>query len=276
MKRSKATLSSRNDLPKLRAQRPPVELRFPATEAWQNIVRDFQLTPAQADMLKFTVEDALQGISSYRAKLKSQPTRPLLINRLQSFEKALARLHDECRRSADLMHDFLPHDTLEYVGRSLTFAAMAEALGKNVIPPNIDHKIEVKRSAGERITLEFMEEFSRPSREALGLRLGHVILSQLVERIHGPLAKWIELKRFDKGGRAAGFARRYLIYRLAKATPEIIGKPATVSVTGTFADLCTSVAQACSLPETGLAKAIPAVVRELRADQAKWRRRARS
>jgi hypothetical protein len=58
MKRSKATLSSRNDLPKLRAQRPPVELRFPATEAWQNIVRDFQLTPAQADMLKFTVEDA--------------------------------------------------------------------------------------------------------------------------------------------------------------------------------------------------------------------------
>jgi hypothetical protein len=94
-----------------------------------------------------------------------------LINRLKGFEKALARLHDECRRSADVMHDFLPHDTLEYVGRSLTFTAMGEALGKNVIPPNFDHKMEVKRSVGERITIEFVEEFSRPSREALGLRL---------------------------------------------------------------------------------------------------------
>ena len=67
-----------------------------------------------------------------------------------------------------------------------------------------------------------------------------------------------------------------MIYRLAKAAPEIIGKPATVAVTGTFADLCTSVALACGLPEKGIAKAIPAVVRELRADQAKGSRRSKS
>jgi hypothetical protein len=267
--------------PKAKLHRQPVELRFPAAEAWNNIVRDFKLTPAQADVLKFTVEDALGGISSYQAKLKNQPTCPLLINRLYEFEKALAHLHNECRRSADLMHDFLPYDALEYVGRSLTFTAMGEALGKNVIPRNLDHKLEDKRSVGERITLAFMEEFSRPSREALGLRHGHLILARFIERIHSPLAKWIELKGLDTGGRPAGFARRYLIYRLAKAAPDLVGKPATVTVTGTFADLCTSVLQACGLPESGIAKAIPPIVRELRAeqaklraDQAKWRRRA--
>jgi hypothetical protein len=271
MKRSKRKKGSSFTKALPLAQRQDVELRFPLTEEWNNIVHDFNSTPLQADMLKFTVEEARGGIGSYLAKLKNQPTRPLLINRLKEFEKALARLHDECRRSADLMHDFLPHGTLGYVGRSLTFAAMGEALGKNVIPPNFDHKIEVKRSVGERITLEFMEEFSRPSREALGLRLGHVILTQFVERIHAPLAKWIELKSFDKGGRAAGFARRYLIYRLAKAAPEIVGKPAMVAVTGTFADLCTAVALACGLLETGIAKAIPVVVRKLRGNPRKLR-----
>jgi hypothetical protein len=94
------------------------------------------------------------------AHRKTQPSRALLVGRLRRFEKALRRLRDECRRSADLMHDFLLHDTLEYVGRSLTFSAMGEALGKNVMPRNFDEKIKVKRSVGERITLEFMEEFT--------------------------------------------------------------------------------------------------------------------
>ena len=46
-------------------------------------------------------------ISHYNQKLKTQPSRALLVGRLRRFEKALRRLRDECRRSADLMHDFL-------------------------------------------------------------------------------------------------------------------------------------------------------------------------
>ena len=65
--------------------------------------------------------------------------------------------------------------------------------------------------------------------------------------------------------------RNYLIYQLAEAAPEITGRPATIAVTGTFVDLCTSVLLACCLPETDIAKAIPSVVRKLRADQAKRR-----
>ena len=65
----------------------------------------------------------------------SQATLSLL-GRLKSFEKVLARLHDECRRSVDLMHDFLPTEMLAYIGQSLTFSAMSEALGQNVISQN--------------------------------------------------------------------------------------------------------------------------------------------
>jgi hypothetical protein len=68
-------------------------------------------------------------VTRYQAKLKNQPSRSLLVDRLKTFEKALCGLQDECRRSTDLMHDFLPHDTLGYIGQSLTFSAMSEAGG---------------------------------------------------------------------------------------------------------------------------------------------------
>jgi hypothetical protein len=266
--------SSTKTSPRAEAQAQEVVLRFPTLEQWNNIVHDFKLAPAQANTLKMMLEETLDGISRYREKLQKQPSHALLVDRMKTFEKALSDLRDECRRSADLMQFFLPNDTLAYIGLSLTFSAMGEALGKNVFPRNFDFKIEVKQSLGERITLASMEEFSRPSREALGLKHGHLILKHFIDQIHAPLARWTELKSLDEGGRPADVVRRYLIYQLAEAAPEVIGKSATVASTGKFVDLCTSVLQACGLPESGIAKAIPPVVRTLRADQSKWRRRA--
>jgi hypothetical protein len=208
-------------------------------------------------------------------KLQNRPSRDLLIDRLETFEKALHGLLKECRRNAGLMHSFLPHNTLAYIGQSLTFSAIGEALGRNVFPKNFNIKFKVK-SQGEPVTFALMDELSRPRRETLGLEHGHLILTHFIQAIHAPFARWLELSRQNKGGRPANAVRRYLIYRLAEAAPDVIGSPATVAVTGTFADLCTSVLQACGLPEAGIAKAIPAVVRKLRADQAKRRRRPTS
>ena len=71
------------------------------------------------------------------------------------------------------------------------------------------------------------------------------------------------MKSLDEGGRPADAVRRYLIYQLAQAAPEIIGKAATVGSTGKFVDLCATVLVACGMPETGIAQAIPSVVRKL-------------
>ena len=248
------------------------KLRFPPPEEWQNIVHDNKLTPAQADTLKITLEEAIDGLNHYRAKLKNQPSRSLLVGRLKRFEKTLRRLRAECRLNIELMHEFLPNDTLGYVGQSLTFSATGEALGRSVFPKHFDSKIEVKRSVGERITLELMEDLSRPMREALGLKHGHLILKHFVEQTHAPLARWIQMKSLDKGGRPADDVRNYLIHRLAEAAPEIIGKRAPVRTTGRFVDLCIAVLGACGLREAGIEKAVPPVVRKLRANQGKWGR----
>jgi hypothetical protein len=140
-----------------------------------------------------------------------------------------------------------------------------------VFPKGYDFKIEFKQSQGKRITVASVEQDTRPMREALGLKHGHVILTYLIERIHGPLERWIELNRLNKGGLKPDAVRRHLIYRLAEAAPAILGKAASVSTTGKFVDLCSAALVACGLPESGIAKAVPTVVKRLRADQAKWR-----
>lgn len=57
-------------------------------------------------------------------------------------------------------------------------------------------------------------------------------------------------------------ARIYLIRTLAQEAPNIIGRRATISTTGKFADLCSLV-----LPAKGIEKAIPPIVRKLRTGQ---------
>jgi hypothetical protein len=238
---------------------------FPEPESWANIVRDCKLKDAQANTLEITLKEALDDIDRYQKR----PSRDVQVKHLKLFEKALKRLQDECQRSAKLMEFFLPSDTLDFIGESLTFSAMSEALGRDVFPKNYDFQIQVKQSQGKRITLASVEQDTRPMRGALGLKHGHLILTYLIERIHGPLGKWMELDRLNKGGRKPDLVRRYLIYRLAEAAPAFLGKAASVSTTGKFVDLCSAVLVACGLPESGIEKAIPAVVKQLRANQAK-------
>ena len=241
---------------------------FPEPESWANIVRDCKLTDAQANKLEITLQEALDDIDRYYSKPQNRPSRDVLVKHLKRFEKSLKRLRNECRHSAELMEFFLPSDTLGFIGQSLTFSTMSEALGRDVFP-NYDFQIDSKRSQGKQITLESVEQDTWSMREALGLKHGHLILTYLIEGIHGPLERWIELDRLNKGGRKPDAVRRHLIYRLAQAAPGILGKAAAVSTTGKFVDLCTAVLVACGLSESGIAKAVPAVVKKLRADQAK-------
>jgi hypothetical protein len=245
-----------------------VEIKAPSSEDWENIVRDLKLTPVQERTLKNVLDRALDDISRYHQKLKDQANRELLVRRLKKFTKVLGNLRDECGRSVDVMQHFLPNDTLAYIGESLTFSAMSEALGRDVFPRHFDLKIDRMRASGERIMLASLEQDTRPLREALGLKHGNLVLKRFIDRMHTPLAEWIELNRENKGGRKSNAERGFLIYRLAEAAPEIVNKDATISSTGKFVDLCTAVLVACGLPETGIAKAVPGVVRKLLRDQA--------
>src|SRR5262249_26035036 len=120
------------------SSREKVRVMFPEPESWANIVHDCKLTNAQANKLEITLQEALDEIDRYYSQLRSRPSRDVLVEHLKRFEKSLKRLQNECQRSAKLMEFFLPFDTLGFIGQSLTFSAMSEALGKDVFPNNYD------------------------------------------------------------------------------------------------------------------------------------------
>lgn len=238
-------------------KRHDVAIKAPSAEAWKDIVHDHKLTPAQERTLKDVLDSALTDISRYRQSIKDRPDHALLVRRLKKFAKALGELRDECGRSVDLMQQFLPYDTLACIGQSLTFSAMSAPFGQDVLTERRDLKVDLIRAS----------EDTPATRLAFGLKHGNLLLTHFIKRLHEPLARWIELDRQNKGGRPANAVRGYLIYRLAEAAPDILGKPATVSSTGTFVGLCEEVLAACGLSETGIAKAVPGMVTKLRRDQ---------
>ena len=88
---------------------------------------------------------------------------------------------------------FLPYDTLAYIGQSLTFSAMNDALGQDVLSGSRDLKIDLMRAS----------EDTPATRLAFALKHGNLLLTHFIERLHKSLARWIELDRQNKGGRPA-------------------------------------------------------------------------
>lgn len=242
-------------------------ITIPESEAWDNLICDLKLTDVRAHELMIPLRHVHADIEFYNQAIAGRPDRKELTRRLQLMEKALGRLQYECRRNAGVLEFMLPHDTRAFLGKSLTFSYMSQALGENVFPRNFDFQIEQMVAEGTLLTLAALEERSLPMREALGLKHSHRLLPHLVDQIYSPLKKWVDLDRLNRGGRTLQLERRLLIYQLARSAPDIIGKKASVATIGRFVSLCAGVMSACGLPLKGLEKAIPGIVKQFRIDE---------
>ena len=242
--------------------REKLEIRFPSDADWAELVKDQQLSTIQADELRITILHVVEDLQTYRKVMEARPDRKTLVGRLKRMEKVLRSLRYECDRGLGAMEHFLPIDLLTFVGRSWTFAAMGEALGKNLYPQRFD-------LTKTGLDLQAIEEESRSMRQALGLRHGHLFLKALVDEWHGQLDRWLALDRLNQGGRAPQFERKYHLHYLAESSPGIIGKSATIAVGGRFVRLCAAVLPVCGISPVGVEKVVPGIVREMRASRMK-------
>jgi hypothetical protein len=113
------------------------------------------------------------------------------------------------------------------------------------------------------MTMEDLEAYYCNERVVLGYQHGGEILKHLIDVVHADLKSWVERDRLNKGGRPASIFRQYIIQRLAERAPLIIGKRATTTAKGRFAELCLAVLPACGFHSEGMEKAIEAVLRKM-------------
>lgn len=160
-------------------------------------------------------------------------------NLLSAFDHLMEALDSD---TYDLS-EALPVECLEAVGLVIAPEVFEDVLGeKKPAYLNRDNGVSARRAAG--------------------IQYGHVLLPELIRRIRQPISDWIA-EHVDKGGRPPDLRRRFIIRKLARHAPEIIGEEATATAKSTFMELCIAVCQEFDLPDTGIEDAVERELREL-------------
>ena len=179
-------------------------------------------------------------------------------------------------RSKDLLNHFLPNNTVEFIGKSFTFTAIGQAVDKDVFPIQADYAIQNMLDKNNIITLADLENNFSNDRMALGFQYGGEILKRFIDVIYADLKTWVELQRCDTGGRPPYIFRNFMIQRLAARSFFIVGKHATTTAGGKFAELCIAVLPACGFHSKGIEKAIEAVLEKMNGKKRRKRRKRKA
>ena len=235
----------------------------PSEKAWSELIQYLRLPEYEAHLLRLVVEDMIFDIKAYQASKEKEHDRARLRLGLSRIEKAFAQLEFELDRFKSTSEHFLPHAFSERLGDILNFSPMGEARGYDVFPDNFDGRLDRIRNENKSVTMETIEMEFSPTRKALGLKYSHEILPHIVKTLRAPLRNWFELDRLNRGGRPRHAIRQYMIERIARVAPELLGTEISTTKASPNFTLCNLVLVNCGVPEEGLDKAIAETFRKI-------------
>lgn len=223
-------------------------------------IRDCDLNDEQAHELSIEIKLAVEDLRNYQSHLAKTPDRTTLIKKLKRIEKLFAKLNSELKTDSNLIEFIAPKAALDFLGKAVTHWAMVDAIrASSTFDQATKNNIRLLKHLKPDGNIAVKAD-------VLAQQYAHIVLPDVIGKLHAPFRNWVDLDRQNKGGRPADFVRRHLIHQLALAAPRIIGGEAPIAATGRFVDLCTSVLRACGLPEEGIDKAIPGIIRQMRKD----------
>jgi hypothetical protein len=244
-----------------------LRLSFPLAADWKALVERFHLDSAQEEHLKIVLQHVINDLDHFRTTAAKIPRRSQLVTRLKRLEKLFGSVASELKKAEKDLPHLLPHNVGGFIGRTMTFTSLGDALGRDQFPISVDLEVERMIAAMGKVGQKTIDRFGEPRREALGLTHSHILLPYLINGIYEPLHLWVELDRKNKGGRTPNMLRRYLAYWIIYNAENIMNKRPTISQLGKFVEFCEAVFEACRLPSDGLDKIMPALVKKVREDK---------
>jgi hypothetical protein len=235
---------------------PAPHLKILAQETIKEIAADLRLSVDQTTVLEFVIKDALTDALLYQSVRSRGGNRDERIRDLMEFEKRLGKVISFLEGKTNLLKEILPTAALDELGELFSFTAIGQVLGEDAFPEAPNLLIKYLEDKKLPFGLAAAETFYAGKRADLGLLHGDALFLYVLRLIHAPLKTWLAAKAADKGGRPRGAERRFIIERLAKAAPEILGAEPTASVTGRFVQLCERVLTASGFAEDGIDKAV--------------------
>jgi hypothetical protein len=239
---------------------PRRDLKIPAQETIKEIAADLRLSDDQAVVLEFVVKNTLTDVLLYQLVRSREGDRDELIRDLIELEKRLGKVISFLEGRTNLLNEILPTAVLDEFGELFSFTGIGRALGKDVFPENPHMLMKYLKDRKLPFGLAPAEAFFARKRGDLGLLHGDALFLHVLRLIHSPLKTWLAAKAANKGGRPSGAERRFIIERLMKAAPEILGAEPSYSVTSQFIELCERVLIASGFSDEGVDKAVMSVL----------------
>jgi hypothetical protein len=249
-----------------------IAFHLPTQEAFDELVRDQELDDEQANKLLLVLRDVNDDLHEH-PRLDGRKPRPELVWRFKRIAKVLNDLEYELDRLSKARTDLLPLDTLEEnglvmtldeIGLLMSFTAIEAALKREIRSRDPESYIESVAGDHRDFRMAQIEERFEYQRQDIGLNHGLELLRYAIGRINQPFKAWLELERFNRGGRPRkNPARDFLLLQLALAAPAIIRGEPTATAGGRFVRLCGAVVVACGLGAKRIERAVENALKEL-------------
>jgi hypothetical protein len=222
-----------------------IAFHLPTQEAFDELVRDQELDDEQANKLLLVLRDVNDDLHEH-PRLDGRKPRPELVWRFKRIAKVLNDLEYELDRLSKARTDLLPLDTLEENGLVMTLDEIGLLMSFTAI------EAALKREIRSRDPESYIESVAGE------------LLRYAIGRINQPFKAWLELERFNRGGRPRkNPARDFLLLQLALAAPAIIRGEPTATAGGRFVRLCGAVVVACGLGAKRIERAVENALKEL-------------
>ena len=233
--------------------------QLPSADDWKDLVKDLRLSPTQASELDILIRHVHADLEWHLARRVDRDERKRLIKGRKEISKALAKLNATLRKHEADLGRMLPSGMFQALGRAMSAQEIEAALGVKLVSPDLARRMT---DGGAPVSVADLETEYRWEREAVALKRGPDLLLSLLDKLAAPLDAWLELNRRNDGGRPASLARLLLIRSLAAASPAILGRQASGTALGPFAELCGRVLDVCGLESDGVEDVIEDVLKD--------------
>jgi hypothetical protein len=249
-------------------------LTVPTDSQFIEVVDDFGLANGPAAVLDFVIRDSLADLRSYQGWRRRKTGHDEKIAApIEEIYKLLSKLVSFLEANPGVLKEILPASAGEKLGELFSFTGIGRALNRDVFPDDGKLMRSYLRRSARRFDIACAERFYARAREDHGLLQGDRLFLCALRVVLEPLEGWFAAKAANRGGRPANVERRFLIQRLAKAAPQVLGSEPPTSVGSRFVELCERVLPLCGFAEDGIDKAVVSV---LSASKGKSRRSSAS
>jgi hypothetical protein len=229
------------------------------------VVDDLGLADGPAAVLDFVIRDALADLRSYQSLRTRKLGRDKRIaDPIKEMHKFLGKVASFLEANPGVLKEILPAPAGVKLGELFSFTGIGKALDRDAFPKDGKSLRTYLRKSGKQFDIAAAEAFYARTREDHGLLHSDRMFLHVLRVVLEPLEAWFAAKAANKGGRPSNLERRYLIERLAKAAPKILGSEPPTSVGSRFVELCERVLPLCGFAEDGIDKAVVSVLSALK------------